>query len=286
MKKQGSIRSGNTLWALILGWIASFLLVMLATALVMFSTLSSSGYMENAVRKSGYGQSACDLMKEDFISFGAGSGFSAETMTAALSPEQVEQDMVDSVSRLYEGNLAAHEQNSIAEITFAAMEQEAAAKGVTLEGDTRDAVEIVAEAVRQEYVNYTTLPLRVQLGTLVKKVQKLVWIIVAGCAVLAAASVLVLLRVTGRDARMASRSLVFALAGAAFVCLMIGLAVNPVMGLERLALEPASLKNLVVCYIEGLFSRFNVFAGIYFGLALLLGLLLKGREHTSRSAKA
>lgn len=286
MKKQGSVRPGNTLWALVLGWIASFLLVMLATALVLFSTLSSSGYMENAVRKSGYGQNAYDLMKEDFISFGAGSGFSAETMTAAISAAQIEQDMMASVRRMYEGNLAAHEQNVIAETTFAAMEQEAAAKGVALEGDIRDAVEIVAEAVRQEYVNYTTLPLRVQLGTLIKKVQKLVWIIVAGCAVLAAASILVLLRVTGRDARMASRSLVFALAGAAVVCLIIGLAINPMMGLQRLTLEPISLKNLVICYIEGLFSRFNVFAGVYFVLALLLGLLLKGREHTSRSAKA
>ena len=241
MKKQGKFHFGNTQWALLLGWITSLLLVVLAVGLVLFSTLGTGSYMESAVRKSNFGQTACGVMEQDFISFGAGAGFSAETMTAALSPEQVEQDMVDSIHRIYEGNLAAHEQNAIAETTYAAMEQEAAAKGVTLEGDTKDAVEIVAEAVRQEYVNYTTLPLRVQLGTLIKKVQKLVWIVAAGCALLAAASVLVLLRVTRRDPRMACRSLVFALAGAALVCLVIGLAVNPMMYLQRLSLEPASL---------------------------------------------
>ena len=285
MKKQGKFHFGNTQWALLLGWIASLLLVVLAVGLVLFSTLGTGSYMESAVRKSDFGRTACDVMEQDFISFGAGAGFSAETMTAALSPEQVEQDMVDSIHRIYEGNLAAHEQNAIAETTYAAMEQEAAAKGVTLEGDTRDTVEIVAEAVRQEYVNYTSLPLRVQLGTLIKKVQKLVWIVAAGCALLAAASVLVLLRVTRRDPRMASRSLVFALAGAALVYLVIGLAVNPMMDLQRLSLEPVSLKNLVVCYVEGIFSRFTVFAAIYFAISLVLGLLLRPRKHKKESAE-
>ena len=285
MKKQGQFHFGNTQWALLLGWITSLLLVVLAVGLVLFSTLGTGSYMESAVRKSNFGQTACGVMEQDFISFGAGAGFSAETMTAALSPEQVEQDMVDSIHRIYEGNLAAHEQNAIAETTYAAMEQEAAAKGVTLEGGTKDAVEIVAEAVRQEYVNYTTLPLRVQLGTLIKKVQKLVWIVAAGCALLAAASVLVLLRVTRRDPRMACRSLVFALAGAALVCLVIGLAVNPMMNLQRLSLEPASLKNLVVCYVEGIFGRFTVFAAIYFAVSLILGLLLRPRKHKKESAE-
>ena len=270
---------------MLLGWITSLLLVVLAVGLVLFSTLGTGSYMESAVRKSNFGQTACGVMEQDFISFGAGAGFSAETMTAALSPEQVEQDMVDSIHRIYEGNLAAHEQNAIAETSYAAMEQEAAAKGVTLEGGTKDAVEIVAEAVRQEYVNYTTLPLRVQLGTLIKKVQKLVWIVAAGCALLAAASVLVLLRVTRRDPRMACRSLVFALAGAALVCLVIGLAVNPMMDLQRLSLEPASLKNLVVCYVEGIFGRFTVFAAIYFAVSLILGLLLRPRKHKKESAE-
>ena len=136
-----------------------------------------------------------------------------------------------------------------------------------------------------EYVNYTTLPLRVQLGTLIKKVQKMVWIVAAGCAVLAAASVLVLLRVTRRDPRMASRSLVFALAGAALVCLVIGLAVNPMMNLQRLSLEPVSLKNLVICYVEGIFSRFTVFASIYFAVSLVLGLLLRPRKQKKKPAE-
>ena len=63
MKKQGKFHFGNTQWALLLGWIASLLLVVLAVGLVLFSTLGTGSYMENAVRKSGFGRTACDVME-------------------------------------------------------------------------------------------------------------------------------------------------------------------------------------------------------------------------------
>ena len=164
--------------------------------------------------------------------------------------------------------------DNIAEAVYSAMEQATADRGITLEGETKTAVETVAEAVRMEYASYTAVPLVSQLRTLVQKLQKVMVIGLVVSAVLLCAAVVSMLRISRKDARLGARCLVYALGGAAVVCLVLGVGVKPMIGLTRLGIDPPALKNLLIASVGGLFGRFVVMAVIYFVLAIVLGVLV------------
>ena len=125
-----------------------------------------------------------------------------------------------------------------------------------------------------EYASYTAVPLVSQLRTLVQKLQKVMIIGLVVSAVLLCAAVVSMLRISRKDARLGARCLVYALGGAAVVCLVLGVGVKPMIGLTRLGIDPPALKNLLIAYVGGLFGRFVVMAVIYFVLAIVLGVLV------------
>ena len=109
MNKQASAaprRRGSTLWAMILSWLSSLLLTLLALCLVLLTTLCSASFMKAQVNRSDFSEAAYSYLYDNFTSYGAASGFSADVMTAALSREQITADMEQSVTWLYEGDTA------------------------------------------------------------------------------------------------------------------------------------------------------------------------------------
>ena len=265
MTQQKNSRKGSAVWPMVLSWLSSLILALLAVFVMLFTTFGNVGYMQSCVKSSGYAQSAYDDMVQDFISYGAATGFDADVMTGFMSVDQVESDMQDAVAGLYAKTLTYYTRDNIAEAVYSAMEQATADRGITLEGETKTAVETVAEAVRMEYASYTAVPLVSQLRTLVQKLQK---VMVIGLVVSA------VLRISRKDARLGARCLVYALGGAAVVCLVLGVGVKPMIGLTRLGIDPPALKNLLIAYVGGLFGRFVVMAVIYFVLAIVLGVLV------------
>ena len=255
MTQQKNSRKGSAVWPMVLSWLSSLILALLAVFVMLFTTFGNVGYMQSCVKSSGDAQSAYADMVQDFISYGAATGFDADVMTGFMSVDQVESDMQDAVAGLYAKTLTYYTRDNIAEAVYSAMEQATADRGITLEGETKTAVETVAEAVRMEYASYTAVPLVSQLRTLVQKLQKVMIIGLVVSAVLA-------------------RCLVYALGGAAVVCLVLGVGVKPMIGLTRLGIDPPALKNLLIAYVGGLFGRFVVMAVIYFVLAIVLGVLV------------
>lgn len=280
MSEQKISRNVSPAWPMILSWLSSLILSLLAVFIMLFTTVGNAGYMQSCVKSSGYAQSAYDDMVQDFTSYGAATGFDANVMTGFLSVEQVESDMQDAVEGMYAETLTYYTRDNVAEAAYAAMNQAAEERGITLEGDTQTAVETVAEAVRMEYASYTAVPLVSQLRTLVQKLQKIMTVGLVVCAVLLCVAVVSMLGISRKDARLGARCLVYALGGAAIVCLVLGVAVKPMMGLQRLGIDPPALKNLLIAYIGGLFGRFVVMAVVYFVLALVLGILVsRSKKH-------
>ena len=234
MTQQKNSRKGSAVWPMVLSWLSSLILALLAVFVMLFTTFGNVGYMQSCVKSSGYAQSAYDDMVQDFISYGAATGFDADVMTGFMSVDQVESDMQDAVAGLYAKPLTYYTRDNIAEAVYSAMEQATADRGITLEGETKTAVETVAEAVRMEYASYTAVPLVSQLRTLVQKLQKVMVIGLVVSAVLLCAAVASMLHISRKDARLGARCLVYALGGAAVVCLVLGVGVKPMIGLTRL----------------------------------------------------
>ena len=265
-------------WPVILAYLVSFLLVVFAALLMLYSTLGSKNYMQGQVRSSGFSATAYKAMSEDFTSYAASTGFSTETLTGVLSQQQIETDMNDAIAKMYAGDTTYNGRAEIGQAAYDAMELEAGNRGLTLEGDTATAVQTVAEAMRQEYAGYTALPLASQIHTLIQKLNKVTWIGLAVCAVFLVLAVVLLFRLSGGDLRLGVRCLVYALGGAVVVCFVLGLAITPLMGLQRFSLNPPAYKDFVISYISGMFGRFNLFGTIYLVLGALLGALFMPRK--------
>ena len=260
---------GNTAWALIMSWLSSLLLTLLAFFLVLLTTICSPAFMKQQVARSGFSETAYTYLYDNFVSYGASSGFSADVMTSAISRDQITADMDSAVTRLYDGDTALDSRDSIQTATYDALLANLNARGVDVTSDVESAVAIVADACRLDYANYVAIPLASQLYTIIEKFDRIVPISVAAMALVCAASIFLMLRLAASP-RFAVRCLTFAFTASAVLCSIGATALVPAMHLNNLNLNPASVKQLIITYVQNLFGRFGLFALIYGALAVIL----------------
>lgn len=289
MNKQASAaprRRGSTLWAMVLSWLSGTLLTLLALCLVLLTTLCSASFMKAQVNRSDFSEAAYSYLYDNFTSYGAASGFSADVMTAALSREQITADMEQSVTWLYEGDTAIDSRNEILNTTYDNMISDLNNRGIEVTSDIEGAVVVVADACRQDYANYVTVPLASQLYTFIEKLNRVVPIAVCVMAVLCAVSLFLTIRLAGTS-KFGVRCLTFAFTAATVLCIIGATALFPAMHLNNLNISPASVKQLIITYVGSLFGRFGLFALIYGAVAVILlaltftaGSRTKRRQHT------
>ena len=249
-------RKGSVVWATVLSWLSSLLLALLALCLVLMTTICSASYMKEQVNRSDFSEAAYSYLYDNFISYGASSGFSADVMTAALSRDQITAD-----------------DNLINDLN---------SRGVEVTSDVESAVVVVADACRLDYANYVTVPLASQLYTFIEKCSRVVPVAVAIMAVLCAVSLFVMLRLAG-SSRYGVRCLTFAFTAAAALCALAATIIFPAIHMEALSINPASVKQLIVTYVQNLFGRFGLFALIYGAVAvILLALTATARSRMKR----
>ena len=250
--------------------LSSLLLALLALCLVLMTTICSASYMKEQVNRSDFSEAAYSYLYDNFISYGASSGFSADVMTAALSRDQITADMADSITRLYQGDTAIDTRNAILNTTYDNLINDLNSRSVEVTSDVESAVVVVADACRLDYANYVTVPLASQLYTFIEKCSRVVPVAVAIMAVLCAVSLFVMLRLAG-SSRYGVRCLTFAFTAAA------------ALHMEALSINPASVKQLIVTYVQNLFGRFGLFALIYGAVAvILLALTATARSRMKR----
>ena len=265
------------MWATVLSWLSSLLLALLALCLVLMTTICSASYMKEQVNRSDFSEAAYSYLYDNFISYGASSGFSAD-----LSRDQITADMADSITRLYQGDTAIDTRNAILNTTYDNLINDLNSRGVEVTSDVESAVVVVADACRLDYANYVTVPLASQLYTFIEKCSRVVPVAVAIMAVLCAVSLFVMLRLAG-SSRYGVRCLTFAFTAAAALCALAATIIFPAIHMEALSINPASVKQLIVTYVQNLFGRFGLFALIYGAVAvILLALTATARSRMKR----
>ena len=101
-------------------------------------------------------------------------------------------------------------------------------------------------------------------------------------AVFCAVSLFVMLRLAG-SSRYGVRCLTFAFTAAAALCALAATIIFPAIHMEALSINPASVKQLIVTYVQNLFGRFGLFAIIYGAVAvILLALTITARSRMKR----
>lgn len=279
-------RRGSTLWATVLAWLSATLLALLAACLVLLTTICSSSYMKQQIARSDFSEAAYTYLYDNFIGYGAASGFSADVMTSALSRDQITADMEQSVTWLYNGESVLDTRNGILNTTYDAMIADLNSRGVDVTSDVESAVVVVADACRLDYANYVTIPLATQLYTFIEKCDRIVPPAVAVLAVLCAVSLFLTIRLAGTP-RFGVRCLTYTFTAATILCGLAAAVIFPALHLDTLNLNPASVKQLIITYVQNLFGRFGLFAIIYGAVAVILlaltftaGSRMKRRRNT------
>lgn len=275
-------KRGSVVWALGLSWLSTLLLAILAIFLMLLTTICSEGFMRKQVTRSSFADYAYSYLYDNYVSYGASTGFDADVMTSTLSRDQINTDMEQAVTDLYAGNTAVNARENVKTDLNAVLVADLNSRGKDVTEDVASAVEIVADACRLDYANYVAIPLASQLYTIIEKFDRIVPISVAAMALVCAASIFLMLRLAGSP-RFAVRCLTFAFTASAVLCSIGATALVPAMHLNNLNLNPASVKQLIITYVQNLFGRFGLFALIYGALAvILLALTFTAGSRTKR----
>ena len=282
MTQQKNSRKGSAVWPMVLSWLSSLILALLAVFVMLFTTFGNVGYMQSCVKSSGYAQSAYDDMVQDFISYGAATGFDADVMTSTLSRDQINTDMEQAVTDLYAGNTAVNARENVKTDLNAVLLADLNSRGKDVTEDVASAVEIVADACRLDYANYVAIPLASQLYTVITKVNRLALPGVILTALLCAVSLVLMIRLAG-SSRLGVRCLTFTFTAGAILCALGATVLYPLLGLDNFSLEPASIRALVLTYLHSMLGSLGIFAAVYaLVAAILLGFMFVARHQLKR----
>ncbi len=278
-------RSVSIGWPLALSYLSALLLTVLAVVLVLYLTVCNENYMKSRVTASGFPQIVYDTLLENYKSYAAATGFESHILTDQISAEQIEKDMQRTVAELYQGDTAFNLRNEIANSTYDAMAADAAARGRELNDTNKQGVSIVADACRSDYASYVSIPLASQLNLLISKLQNILWIVLLVTVLFCTLAVYLTISLSG-GRRTACRCLFFAFTASALLCLLVAIALNPMLRMENLNLEPASLRLFLASYVKGIFSSFGIFAAVYGAAAVLFFFLSRGKTPRDPIGKA
>lgn len=225
--------------------------------------------MRKQVTRSSFADYAYSYLYDNYVSYGASTGFDADVMTSTLSRDQINTDMEQAVTDLYAGNTAVNARENVKTDLNAVLVADLNSRGKDVTEDVASAVEIVADACRLDYANYVAIPLASQLYTVITKVDRLALPGVIVTALLCAVSLVLMLRLAG-SSRLGVRCLTFTFTASALLCALGATALYPLLGLDHFSLEPASIRALVLTYLRNMFSSLGTFAVIYALVAVIL----------------
>lgn len=237
-------KRGSVVWALGLSWLSTLLLAILAIFLMLLTTVCSEGFMRKQVTRSSFADYAYSYLYDNYVSYGASTGFDADVMTSTLSRDQINTDMEQAVTDLYAGNTAVNARENVKTDLNAVLVADLNSRGKDVTEDVASAVEIVADACRLDYANYVAIPLASQLYTVITKVDRLALPGVIVTALLCAVSLVLMLRLAG-SSRLGVRCLTFTFTASALLCALGATALYPLLGLDHFSLEPASILSLI-----------------------------------------
>lgn len=277
-QKKKAPRSGTNIQQILLSYLLSLFLVGVALALVLMTTIGRASYFKSALKQSSYANAIYESLCENYESYGAAAGFSADVITSFISPETIESDLNKAVDAMFDGDVSMQEHPEIHEAAMTTMKDDATTRGYEVTDDVEKALELVADACQADYDNYVCVPLVSQMEGFVSKVQTYALGILIACLLLGLAVVFFITKRSG-SAPFKVRLLTFSLLTSALVCAVLTFAVYPMLHLGNLNVSPTALKLLICNYVHGIFASFGIFLAIYVVLsAALIALEIAARR--------
>lgn len=269
-------------------WVLSFFLMLIAVVGVVICTLCNPSYLKSQVLESGFSQIVLDQLNENYRSYGNAGNIPEEVMTSILTQDQIQQDMFRVVESLYEGDrrLIAHPE--VAQAVEDAVLQNLEERQISLTEEIEQAVKDMALGCQTDYDTYVQLVFTPYIAPYITKLADMAWLGLGIMALFALAALLVLFALQ-RSGPARLRWCINAFSAAALFSAVVPVLFNLWVKMDRLNLEPESLKTLLACYTHGAVGVFFYFALIYLVIVVALGIAwragLKRYRQAYRSRK-
>ena len=256
-------------WSLGMAFLTSLLLTVFASLLVIYFTVGSEEYMKQSAEDGEFGAHVYQMLSENYTSYSAASGFDKEVLLGPVSPERINEDIKASIDEIYNGDGKLDSREKVKEEIYNAMEADAVRQGVEVTDSVKEALQMTAEYCRYDYMKYVAIPLASQISVIVHKLDRVLWIGVLLMALFTLAALFLTFRLAGGGG-IGLRFLSYSFITATILNFVFANVIYPMLKLDQLSLNPASVKRFVLCYVEGLFQMFNTVGLVFAAISIIL----------------
>lgn len=234
-------------------WIFSMLVVLLIGLLILRLTLCNPNFLKKQILDSNYISAAEQEMEENFKSYGAAGGFESDVMLSLVNLDMLRNDLLSAVDLLYGQTAQEPDYTVYEEHAYQILTQNIAERNITMTDEITEGVRVLAQTCASDYAQRATIPFLSYLKPLILMVQKITFGAILGI-IAASAMCLWLMFALHRNKRNGLAYTCQSLIAASVLSCAAPIALDLFLPVESLLLSPASLKLLLVTYVQNLFA--------------------------------
>ncbi len=259
-------------------FLISVFLFLVICLLVCQNTVFNYEYLMRSMEKSGYYEQLSEEIEEQFISYGAASGFDQEVFDGIVDSQMVKNDVDSIIKAMYQNadeklNTTAF-QNHLYNTFIAYANQ----KEIQITSEIDQSIRYLVDTCVNTYVKDISVPFADQIGNLIVKFQKPIMIITYALSIAVIIFTLVIFLINHWKHR-AVRNYIYALSGTFLMIAAIPIYFFIWGKIDQIGIFSPALYHFVVLYITNIFLLLVGFAiGVLIILLLLILLYVMMRQ--------
>ncbi|MEG2595182.1 MAG: hypothetical protein RR989_01730 [Ruthenibacterium sp.] len=263
----------------VLSYMLSLLLVMLAIVGMIAVTVCSPRFFKKQIEKSQFSTNVLAELTENYLSYGVVGGFSAQVMESLISADRIQNDMYQTVDRLYDASMTEQSYADLHQKSLDTFVADVKARNYSVTPEVEKGLVSLADACTLDYSSHVGIPFASYLRGIFTKLQDNIWLPLVLLLLLSAVCIILLwMNVHNKAVRL--RYLTYSMTASTFLCALMPLFARGVLRMDQLNISPASLQKLLAQYVNGLFGTLFYFAIGYAivlaGLCFLASRIRKG----------
>ena len=260
--------------SVIFAFFMSVFLFLLAALIIINSTLFSQQYIKGKMVSSNYAEKLTGEIREEFVSYGAASGFDETFFNSVLSVDIVYKDLDTTLNNLYRGEKQALQVGTLEKELLQKFTNYVNEQGGTITPEIQEAIEYLTANCVKSYQDHIQLPYADQIYSMMQKAKNPLNILMTILAVLTVILALFVFFLNHWRHR-AVRYYIYTFSASALMCLALPAFFALSGKIHKVAITSPSLRGLVITAFNGTSLAFIAAAGIFSFIVLLLALFYR-----------
>ena len=256
----------------VMAFFLSFVLFLMSVCMVLRFTVFSKDYMLNTMDSKGYYSMVRYELQSCLTDLVYASGFEPEFAASFSSNYDVKNAVETYINSFYAGDSNLIDKTDFKQKLYAAVEDYAKQKNITLNDDNEDAVIYFVNEASNIYADQIAIPFFSVIGKYIDDFNNAINITI-GILIIFALGIAAVIFFTNRYKHRRYKYICYGLIGAALASAVLPSIVLMSKMIPKINITTRSLYNLFVGYFTGLFYDFYICAAVFAVLALITFLM-------------